>query len=318
MNIKYKSLLAICAYIFANSLWAQKNISLVIYSKMANTPFELNKTVKNNMNQDFKFTRMSYYISGIKITHDTGKETAINTYILVTDGQSITHNLGIQSITNIEAISFCIGIEAPINNADPSLQVSGTPLSYQNPSMHWGWSSGYRFVALEGITGNTFLTPFEMHSLGNANYFRQTIQTTGVNSGNNIAINLDAEYTLALKDINISSGPIHHGVNLTDLKVLQNFRDHVFTTGTGIKVNINQAKAATFSIYPNPTAGKFVITFSENVIAENIVLIDLNGKTVLSIPFQNEISVDPSHKGIFMLLIKNKGNIIGQQKVTLL
>ncbi|MBK7304311.1 MAG: hypothetical protein IPI90_13940 [Saprospiraceae bacterium] len=28
-----------------------------------------------------------------------------------------------------------------------------SPLAFQDPSMHWGWTSGYRFIALEGMIG---------------------------------------------------------------------------------------------------------------------------------------------------------------------
>ncbi|MBK9637982.1 MAG: hypothetical protein IPO63_09240 [Bacteroidetes bacterium] len=69
-----------------------------------------------------------------------------------------------------------------------------------------------------------------MHSLGNANYFQQTQMAAGVNTGgNNIFINLNADYVQAVKNINVASGPIDHGANATDLTVLQNLRDFVFS-----------------------------------------------------------------------------------------
>ena len=44
--------------------------------------------------------------------------------------------------------------------------------------MHWGWTSGYRFVCAEGTAGASFNQTFELHGLGNTNYALQTIVPT--------------------------------------------------------------------------------------------------------------------------------------------
>lgn len=98
--------------------------------------------------------------------------------------------------------------------------------------MHWGWSAGYRFVAIEGKAGMTFNTTFEMHGLGDPNYFSQTKTLIGVKRDTNIYVKLEADIAQALKGINITAGPIDHGVDATDLDVLKNFRDFVFKAKT--------------------------------------------------------------------------------------
>ena len=70
--------------------------------------------------------------------------------------------------------------------------------------MHWGWSSGYRFVALEGKSGTTSANQnLELHGLEDVNYFHLTITTAGTTSGSDKVIELNADYIQALKNINI-------------------------------------------------------------------------------------------------------------------
>jgi hypothetical protein len=302
---------------------AQKNVYFTITHKLATANFAFNQTAQNSLMQDFKITRVDYYISSIKIIHDGGMEMAVpNKYILAKGSANVNELLGNFNVTNVEGIKFSIGVEAPINNADPSLQVAGTPLASQSPSMHWGWSSGYRFLALEGTTGAGFSTSFQMHGLGNANYFNQTKMVAGVPSGaNDIYINLNADYTQALKGINISTGPIDHGVNATDLTALQNFRDFVFSPGTGIPTSIgNLEDKLEVRIYPNPTSDKLYIDFDNTTNnADMVVITDITGKIIFenSLMNSNEVNVSAYSKGIYVLKFYNKNAIVANRKIVI-
>lgn len=302
---------------------AQKNVYFTITHKLATANFAFNQTAQNDLMQDFKITRVDYYISSIKIIHDGGMEMAVpNKYILAKGSANVNELLGNFNVTNVEGIKFSIGVEAPINNADPALQPAGSPLSFQTPSMHWGWSSGYRFLALEGKTGSGFTTTFEMHGLGNANYFNQTKMVAGVPSGaNDIYINLNADYTQALKGINISTGPIDHGVNATDLTALQNFRDFVFSPGTGIPASIgNVEDNLDVSIYPNPTAEKLFIDFNNTTSkADKVILADITGKVIIetNLSITNEINVSNTAKGIYILKFYDKNEVIASRKIVI-
>lgn len=299
---------------------AQKNVTLHISHKLGTAPFAFNETVQNNLSQDFKISRIDYYISGIKIIHDGGMELALpGTYILAKGVANVTQNLGSLNVTNVEGLKFSIGVDSPANNADPALQSPIHPLYFQTPSMHWGWSAGYRFVALEGTSGNN---PFEIHGLWNYNYFEQTVMVAGQASGNDINIYLDADYTEALKDINVAAGPIDHGVNATDLKLLENFRDHVFKAGTAPTSIARQNTAIHFAnIYPNPVQDKMNIDLLvENKHVKSVQVIDLLGKvhyaTVL--PEQhNVINLSALAKGTYILKFYEGRKDMGSQKITL-
>ncbi len=290
---------------------AQKNVYLNISHVLATSDFTYNQTAQNNLTQNFKISRVEYYISSIIIIHDGGTQTSVpNKYILAKGSNTVSELLGNFNLINVEGVKFSIGVEAPINNADPSLQISGTPLAFQSPSMHWGWSSGYRFLALEGTAGNNFTTSFEMHGLGNSNYFNQTKMVAGIESGADISINLNADYTQALRGINVNTGPIDHGVNGTDLTALQNFRDYVFTADSGFAgSNEHLEDELSVKIYPIPATDKLFINF-EN--AENhpnkLIIADISGKIVMEsiLDETTEINLSNMAQGLYTLQFYNK------------
>ena len=74
-----------------------------------------------------------------------------------------------------------------------------------------GWAAGYRFVAYEGFGGADYSQNFQLHGLGNANYFVQEQEVIAEMVGGTMVLNLDANYTEALRDINIATGIVSHG-----------------------------------------------------------------------------------------------------------
>lgn len=319
-----RSLLLSFALLFVvTTTQAQQNVFLTVTHKLGNAPFAFNQTAQNNLMQNFKFTRLSYYISGIKIIHDGGQETAVpNKYILAYADFNIVENLGAFNVTSVEGIKFSIGVNAPTNNADPSLQPVGSPLYFQTPPMHWGWNAGYFFSAIEGLAGANLTTNFEMHSLGNANYFQQTQMAAGVNNGgNNIFINLNADYIQTVKNINVSSGPIHHGANQTDLTSLQNMRDFVFSPSsptTGLSTHTTED--LNVSIYPNPASDQLNINFNDNnSTADRLVIVDLLGNIVFEdgLEIRNEINVADLAKGVYVLQFYNGNSNLSNRRITI-
>jgi hypothetical protein len=316
-----KVLFSIIAIAISLNVVAQKNVTLTIKHKLGANPFAFTQASQNNLMHDFKITRVDYYMSGFTIIHDGGMQMVVpaGKYILVKGDNNVVANLGNFNVTNVEGIKFHIGVEAPTNNADPAQWLAPHPLSPQSPSMHWGWSSGYRFIALEGMAGATFNTNFQMHGLGNVNYFEQTVTVAGVNSGNDITINLDADYNQALKGININAGPIDHGVNATDLTVLQNFRDYVFSAGAGFPLPVSTTiKDLGVDIYPNPSIGSVHLKLNDNsskISSANII--DISGKTIqeISLVGQNSIDFQIATKGFYIIKLYNHNSNIANQKL---
>lgn len=237
----------------ASALSAQVSVKLGFNHNLGQDYVRNGLVGTTDMDQNFNLHRLQYYVSQIVITHDGGTQTPVeDTYILVDAFNPEITELGEFEMESIEAITFSIGVETPVNNADPAQWPAEHPLAPKWPSMHWGWTSGYRFVAMEGYSGDGLDKLFEIHALGNNNYFSTTVSTTAKSIDGNLVIALDADYTMALSKVNIANGPISHGDFPEGVSLLQNFRDKVFTSADGT-VGADLGKTLEASLYPTPS-----------------------------------------------------------------
>ena len=266
---------------------AQVNVELRINHKLGSQDFYLNTTGQNNLGHDFQITRLQYYVSKISVVHDGAQETAISddTIALVNAADYIytTIELGSLNVTTVEGIKFHIGVHTPINNADPSLQPIGHPLAPQSPSMHWGWTSGYRFVALEGVSGSGFSEIMQFHALGNSNYYETEVSATGQMVMGDLIIAIDADYTEGVRSIDISSGIVSHGETGHAQEALVNFNNYVFQPASQ-PVSIQEHEAANqLSVYPNPSqSGDVLIKYSGEKTEVRYKITNLVGQLVES------------------------------------
>ncbi|MFT5621252.1 MAG: hypothetical protein ACI9QR_001588, partial [Flavobacteriaceae bacterium] len=320
-----KTALLIIVSLFSSSLLvAQNDVYLTIDHKLGTSDVLSSPNSSNNLGDDFSLGRMQYYLSQFVLVHDGGQQTSIpNLFSLVNGKVSLNTEiaLGSVSFTEIEEIKFSVGVDSHNNHLDPASYNSTHPLAPQNPSMHWGWTSGYRFVAMEGTTGATNEI-FEIHALGDNLYFQVSLAVEAVESNGNYYIAVEADYAKAIQDISIAGGLIEHGSSQKASDLLLNFQTNVFkaiaadTTGnpTGIR-NITAVKAV--SAFPNPSSG--LVNFSlENVKgASQIELYNMLGslvqtETILS----DKFSILQETNGVYLVLIKDaNGLVIGRSSV---
>ncbi len=290
---------------FAIVAQAQTEVNFRIYHMLGSSPFAMNQTAQNNLGQDFNVDQLFYFVSGITIIHDGGMQTpVVDKYIFVDGNTPVIENLGtFNNITSVEGIKFHIGVDSPNNNADPTTFPAGHPLAPKSPAMNWGWSSGYRFIRMQGNEGAGLNNTYQLHPLWNRNYFEQTHMTAGFTNGNSVDIALNADYTQALKDINMSGVGSKHGVDQQDLDMLKNFRDFVFTPSMTLAVN-DFSQELNLNIYPNPSNGQVNVQFeNDNYKVTSAKLINISGQTVQNIETNNlnTLSIQLETKGIYFL-----------------
>lgn len=316
--MKPKITLFLCNLILGFGLFAQTNVNLSIHHKLGTEDFTMASQGSNNLGNNFNLHRIQYYLSQFILVHDGGQETAITNLYSLIDGSGASQvDLGSLSFTDLEGVKFSVGVDQATNHLNPASYSSSHPLAPKNPSMHWGWTSGYRFVAMEGNAGSSMSTLFEIHALGDANYFEVSIPLTNLLIENGVlTVNIDADYAQGIKDIDVSTGIISHGDNNEALSLLQNFQTNVFkqtvvdTTISGISV-LNAIEK--INVYPNPSAG--VVHFSNTDIVK-IEVYNILGKLIATHDFDqaaNQFKIE--EKGLFILKLHSSNQDISSAKV---
>ncbi len=319
--MKLRILTFLVAVIMSLGAMAQNMVKLNIHHKLDNTDFALEAGAKNNIDNDFKYYRLEYYVSEISIMHDGGQETMVeDLWILVDASEATSVDLGAYGIDMVEGIKFHIGVDEAHNHLDPASYAAGHPLAPQNPSMHWGWAAGYRFIALEGQGGSSFNQLFELHGLGDNQYFQVDVPATASASNGTVSINIDADYTRALENIAVNSGVIAHGEVGDAIVALENFRDHVFTA-SALTTNTNEANGLNqFSVFPNPVENglAFIALDIQEDIAVDISVSNILGKQIFetkNISGQQNLEWSVPGSGVYFVQVMQAGKVIATQKL---
>ena len=302
------------------SLSAQKTVNLKINHKLGSSPFAFAQTSTNDIAQEFNLKRCEYYISKISIVHDGGTVTpATDVYELVKANATTSVDLGSYNITTVESINFSVGVDPGVNNADPTKWPSTHPLAPKNPSMHWGWSAGYRFVAMEGKAGNNLATQWEIHALGNKNYFDINIPTSATDNSGALDITLNADYSKALSNLKVDEGFFTHGQDDEAYIALRNFQNKVFTSTDGktnTLANEEIELAAEVNVFPNPSEGDITVSL-DKVSNADLKIFDMSGRLVQSKTLENasSINIEGLESGIYILKLEGTDETFQTERI---
>ncbi|WP_020537433.1 MbnP family protein [Lewinella cohaerens] len=302
---------------------AQINVTLNIHHKLGDEAFAMETSATNNIGSTFYYSRLDYYIAEISLIHDDGQETMIeDLYMLVDATEETSEFLGNLDITNIEAIRFHIGVDEAKNHLDPTIYHSSHPLAPQNPSMHWGWVSGYRFGAFEGRSGSALNQTWELHPLDDDNYFQTEVPLDLAITGDELTIDLDANYVRAVEDIDLDSGPLIHGGYGLAVVSLHNFRDYVFTPSALINSNEEALAINAFKVYPNPGTTKaaniFIATDTDEVYQLQVT--NAQGQLVrqmAQVHSNNEIDLGLKTAGLYFLSLQQNGKVVMTERLVI-
>ena len=308
--------------LITNIVISQNNIKLNIHHKLGSADFQFNSIVSNNLGHSFKLTRLQYYLTKFSLVHDGGQLTEISNdvVVLVNAGEGVTTiDFGLQHVNQIEAIKFHVGVFDPVNHQDPSALPSAHPLAPKAPSMHWGWTSGYRFIALEGKSGSNLNQTLELHALGDVNYTELSVQSSGVLDLGNVDIHINADYRRSLENIAIGSGLTIHGEKFEVVDMMLNFRDFVFTSGVQSLSNL-YLPFEDFEIHPNPSEGFISIKTSSVAANLEIDVVDVTGRLIMNtqlmnLDIKNTLVIDVP--GVYMISLKSNNLVLSTKRVVI-
>lgn len=300
-------------------LTAQSSVDIKINHMLDGLQFENGSTASNDLGNDFMIDRLQYYLSGFAIVHDGGQVTDASTKFalisLLESSESTIINLGEFEFESIEGVRFYFGINEQANHADPSMWPMSHPLAPQFPSMHWGWASGYRFIALEGLSGPNVDQEMQFHLIGDE-FYTQMEYPLLMSGESSYTLELDAEYKNILQGIDVSSGIIIHGGTDEIVTLASNMGDNVFTAAVVNSANDSEY-VDLFEVYPNPvTEGIINIKTDLSVSNTTIRVHDALGRVVYYESQSPSAQLEIDNAGIYFISIAdNSGQVLATRKV---
>ena len=120
-----------------------------------------------------KFTTLSFYVSRLAHQNDT-----INSSSLYDFRDNGNHLLAAElDYNSFPSLQCLIGVDSINNHSDPSAFDNDNDLNIENAgTMHWGWSTGYIFIKIEGkvdtLSNGIFDHNFSFHA-GTDAFLRQ-------------------------------------------------------------------------------------------------------------------------------------------------
>jgi hypothetical protein len=287
--------------LFSSSLtWGQKNIFLHIDPLFGSQPFVLNQNFTGNDGVAVRIEHFNYYLSDVKLFHDNGQQTNLPTDIwLVTPVQNSLY-LGYLPIQQIDSIQFTIGVPKRYNiqagalAQDISNYPDSHPLSFQSPSMYWGWSFGYMHMIAGGkADSNNDGVPnayFELHNLGNNNQQSVTLPAIQTTSGNQIDLHYNCHVDRWFNQMPLSSVGVLHGETGLNLSVMQNVNTQdVFALNPAATIQENHNLFVSWKQTPT----EITIHGIQNQGIENFQVFSNTGQKLLVVDVQNAVASIP-------------------------
>ena len=231
---------AIPFVLFALGVNGQSNIFIHIDPVFSGAALNMSSPYTAHDNSLLKLDHFDYYVSNFIITHDGGQETSFDYEVHLIEPSNHVINLGYLPIQQVEKINFLVGVPKELNTQsgifaqDISTRLESDPLSFQSPSMYWGWQAGYMHMIIGGnndlnnnnnIEGNEGY--FEFHNLGDQNQqpveISPVIQTNTTSDQTDIFISCHVDRWI--QGIPLGQTGVAHGSTGINQTILNNVVD---------------------------------------------------------------------------------------------
>lgn len=106
---------------------------------------------------EVKPSRLSYLLSNFYLVKEGGEKLNLDDQYALIDARNGEIEFKLKGIPKgkYEAIGFSLGLDSATNHGDPNQYPIEHPLSSVNNALHWNWTSGYIFIAIEGKLATT-------------------------------------------------------------------------------------------------------------------------------------------------------------------
>ena len=323
-----KRSISILIFLLINSLvfGQAKEVSIHLNHKYNGANFNFDSTYVVDGNTPIKFNRLEYYLHIKSLISNDGETTNLSdNYLLVNPNQN-QYNIGVHNVENINSIEFHLGVDPDINDAnpnDPSLWENSHPLANQIPSMHWGWSAGYIFLALEAMIDKQedgiLESPLTFHIVdgpyySSINLSNLSSELTGIiETENTVTFHMDVNYEKILYNVNVSNGGIFMGLYDENTEIVNNISsNNVFT----IPENLNLKETyISNAVFPNPFSNTIQLNLNENSIVKVYNSLGILVDEYKLDKGQQQINTQTLLNGVYILSIQSKS---GTENIKLL
>lgn len=313
--------LLICASI--TSL-AQTNVNLNLIHEFDGDPFVYGQYYVDAVGNNIEFNRVQYYLSDISIQTSVSQPVGVPDDIHMVSSNISNYPLGTVNVSNITGINFSVGVPNAENHADITLQPAGHPLSYQSPSMHWGWTSGYRFLVIEGLVDdNGDGTPnkiFQHHVVGDQFFTAVNVSTGAAQNGLDLDINLTVNIADWLHNMNMINAGINHGSQAVNGVVMSNTVPQTVFEGNVATDIVNESKAVNQLIVDYEYAYAPTLFYSVGgAKTASVSIVDMNGRIIANesqLPANGNYFINKElSKGLYIVKLIGDNNHVQTTKM---
>jgi len=211
-----------------NSASCTGTIKLDFQHVVDTSAFAFNSDFVDDFGNTYQFTRVNWYLH-VPGFHEADNSTSIvdsNEYFMIDPSvSSVTY--GLSSCVDHHNMRWGLGVDTASNHLDPNTYPLSHALGNHSPSMHWGWSTGYIFCAVEGlvdIDGNGSYDAgeyFSLHIGMDTNYRSGTNLLVDMNVPENGigTANLKVDYAAFIDGIDLSVDNFTHTMDNMPLAV---------------------------------------------------------------------------------------------------
>ena len=291
---------------------AQTQVGLRIDHKAGQAEFDGINPVTTTLGELVQIDRLEYYLSFLTLVHDGGQETPIEgSYVLANAFVDEVHPLGqVSGVESVEGLKFFVGVDPENNHADPVLWPADHPLALQVPSMHWGWSGGYRFIALEGESVSNGDVGHEIHALGDDNHYPGETEVLATIENGVLILDVEADVLGFYSQLSVEQGLINHGESGEAVLVCNNLADDVFRLPGAS--SLSPRLSGTFDFDMLPQEGGAELRFDAPLFGNaEVLLLDILGRPLQSVMLPKgttrHVLVDV-HSGAFLVTVSTSNH----------
>lgn len=321
-----KNIVPILVFLWVSTIAMAQNNNVVFVFKpfLGDVPMTIGQTVAPIWNgKSINISRAQFYVSEISVLGTDGLWVPLtNTHLLVNgDHPNAEYNTGSWPVSGITKVKMHIGVDPAFNHLDPSSYPAGSPLANQNPTMHWGWTAGYRFVVMEGQVDNDNdgvpETGFAYHCLDDALYTEVEYDCVTSAVGGKISLIIKTDLAGAFLDYSLNENLIQHGSGPENQRMMNNFKS-IFSQFAVLSQQETEAFSAQITVSPNPVRDISQITIPSNEQNVTAALIDQFGRLVRAFPVMNgsaTIEKADLPSGLYLLNVLQGNTVLGRKKI---